>query len=347
MIKQGLGLAAVIAAVVSSSVWADEVILHDGSRLVGEVTQLVGGSVTVDTGFAGTVTVDASLIKGIVTDQPRSVQLPSGDRAVGKLGYTAAEGQTVMSEPVGAVSIDLTQVDAIWAVGAMHPEVLAAMPKWFGSLEFGLDGQTGNSERLAINGRAEIHRDTPDDRMMIYAQGHSSRENGEDTVKEILGGITLEVDIDEDWFIFARSELEHDKLEALDLRASVTGGIGYFVIQEADQELKLRAGLGFMHESFDTSENKTNDFAIGELGLDYLLRVAPWLLFTHHTTYYPTFDDVSEFRIVMENAVAIPLTPSEDWRLRIGLRNNYDAMPEPGIKRLDTYYFMNIVWGWQ
>jgi hypothetical protein len=49
----------------------------------------------------------------------------------------------------------------------------------------------------------------------------------------------------------------------------------------------------------------------------------------------------------MENAAEIPLTKDKDWRLRVGVRNNYDGLPEPDIKRLDTYYFLNIAWAWQ
>ncbi len=324
--------------------WGDEVVLQDGSRLIGTVTQVIDGSVTIETDFAGTITVDKSLVKGIRTDEPKSVQLPSGDRAIGKLDYSRS-GQKVTTDTVGDISIDLNQVDAVWAAGQPHPAMLAQLPKWYGSLELGLDGQTGNSERIAINGRAEVHRDTPTDRMMIYAQGRSSRENGEDTVKEVLGGISLEIDLDDDWFVFAKSELEFDKLEDLDLRATVTGGVGYFAIREPGHELKLRAGLGFQHESFSTGES--NDFAIGELGLDYLLEIAPWLLYTLHATYYPTFEDIADYRVVLENAVAIPLSPKEDWRLRIGMRNDYDSMTKGDTEHLDTYYFMNIVWAWQ
>ena len=346
----GLVVLAVITLAIGSDTWADEVILKDGSRVIGTVKQLVDGSVTVETGFAGQITIDSSLIQGIVTEEPRSIQLPTGDRAIGNLDYDSSAGQRVSTATVGDVSIDLTRVDAIWAEGEENPAVVALLPKWYGHVEFGIDGETGNSERKSFNGRAEVHRDTPDDRMMIYAQGRASRENGEDTVKEILGGVSLEIDVDEDWFVFAKSELEFDKLEHLDLRATVTGGLGYFAIREPGHELKLRAGLGYQHESFSDEaglEDDTNNFAVAELGLDYLLEVAPWLLYTLHATYFPTFEDVADYRIVVENAAEIPLNRDKDWRLRIGMKNNFDSITESDAEHLDTYYFMNLVWAWQ
>ena len=338
----------VTAAAFTGTAQADQVVLQDGSVLTGTVKQVFDGKLVIETGFAGELTLDLDQVKGITTQEPVAVQLPSGDQAVGPMEYSSTAGQNVSTSSLGDVQVDLSTAGAIWEanqdspmVKALKAETEAAQPKWYATIELGLDGQTGNTERLAINGRGEIHRDTQNDRMMIYAQGQSSRENGEDTVKEVLGGISLEIDLNDRWFAFAKSELEYDKTENLDLRASVTGGVGYFVIRKPGHELKLRAGLGFMHESlFDvertsrnpapppatitTLEEDTNDFAIAELGLDYLIEIAPWLLYTHHTTYFPTFDDIGDYRIVMENAAEIPLTEDDDWRLRMGMRNNYD-----------------------
>ena len=53
---------------------------------------------------------------------------------------------------------------------------------------------------------------------------------------------------------------------------------------------------------------------------------------------------MSDHRLAVENAGEIPLTDEEDWKLRLGVRNQYDSMPVGGAERLDTYYFANIVW---
>ncbi len=331
---------------------ADEVILKDGSRLVGQFKELNGNKAVLETGFSTPLEIDVAKIQGISSDQPMTVQLASGDRAVGTLNYTPEHGQRVAARTMGQVAIDFENVSAIWAAGQEAPEVVdlrAQLKKmqnpWSAKLHLGVDGQSGNTDRVAVNGRAEIHRKTDADRLLIYAQGRSSRENGEDTVKEVLGGISLEVDVDEKWFAFGKTELEFDKFENLDLRARISGGVGYFVTRLPEEEFRLHAGIGFQHESFDSGAS--DDQAVADLGWDYRKDVAPWLQFTHSTTVFPAFEDIGDFRIVMENAAEIPLDSEHDWKLRLGLRNDYDAMPEPGIKRLDTYYFVNVVMEWQ
>lgn len=344
----------VVAAVLACSpaLLADEIFLHDGSRLVGQVTEMSDQKVSIETEFVGQIEIDVSKIRGIVTESPMSVELESGDRTIGKLIYSPDGGQKVMGQAHGIVDINMKQVSAVWAPGDDSPEMkkmkdaLAKQQKpWSTNLQFGIDGQSGNTDRVAINGRMEVHRTTDEDRLMIYAQGRSSRENGEDTVKEILGGLNLEVDIDKKRFWFARTELEFDKFENLDLRTSISGGVGHFVTQKPNETFKVRAGVGFTHESFDSGNS--DDQAVADLGWDYRKELSPTLVFTHSTTIFPTFEDINDFRAVMENAFEIPLSQEKNWNLKLGVRNNYDAMPEKGVERLDTYYYANIGLDWQ
>ena len=214
---------------------------------------------------------------------------------------------------------------------------------WKARFELGLNGDTGNNERFATRGRIEAKRETAHERLIIYVQGQYAKENGESTANEIFGGTRLEVDLDERWFVFGHVQLEKDEFEDLELRATATGGIGYFFIREADHELKGRAGIGFEHESFDSGEDERD--IVAELGYDYRIDFNEWLRFTHSLTYYPALGDpLSDYRLVAETAGEVPLSKEEPWKLRLGMRNEYDGDPQPGIDYLDTSYFLNLVY---
>lgn len=343
-------LAALIVGLMVGVCDADEVILRDGSRLIGQVKSIDNGKLVIQTGFAGELTVDVGQVVGVTTDSDKVIQLESGDRAVGPMTFDEGHGQSVHAEDVGQVSTPLDRVTAVWEPGEHSPEQRAAAklaeeaePKWTGQLEVGLDGQSGNTEKLGFFGRAEAKRTTPTERTLFFLQGRYSEENSVRSINEIMGGMNMEVDVSDERFVFGRVRLEFDEFENLDMRAKVSGGLGHFFIREDGEELKGRAGIGYQNESF--MNGTTEDQAIGELGVDYVKEVAPWLEFTHSTTYYPTFDQLSDFRIAMENAAEFPLVAGPDWRLRVGLRHEYDAMPQGGIDRLDTYYFINMLLG--
>ena len=323
---------------------ADEVLLNDGSTLIGQVQVWTEGKAVLQTDFNDHLEIDATKIRGITTDAPRSVQLLSGDRAVGTLNFTPEGGQTINAEALGNIGFELDRVSAIWAAGEESPDVVALRNKlaniWSANIQLGINGQTGNTEQLAINGSAEIKRTTDTDRLTLYGKGRFSKENGQDTVKEVIGGISLEVDINEKWFTFVTTEMEFDKFENIDLRATVSGGLGYYAIREADEDLKFRAGIGFQHESFNTGTS--TEEAVANLGWDYRKEVSPWCLFTHSVSIFPKFEDLNDFRMVMDNALEFPLNGDKDWSLKVGMTNNYDAMPQMGIRRLDTFYYFNI-----
>lgn len=328
-------------------VMADEVILTDGTRLIGQMQKLYEGKLTIKTELVGDLDIDVAKVQGVSTETPLTVQMKTGERAIGTLEYTPQTGQRILAEVPGTMALKLSDVTAAWPPDQVSPEVAEfqqrlakAESPWSLRLEGGVDGQTGNTERVALNGRAEVRRTTERERLLLYSQVRFAHENHEDTVREVIGGVNLEADINKKWFGFAKLELEYDKFENLDMRTTATAGLGYFAIREPDRELKFRGGVGYQHESF--RDGGSDDQAIAELGMDYRRKLAPWLLFNHSTTYYPTFDDIGDYRIVMENAGEIPLGTGTKWKLKLGLRNHYNSEPEAGIERLDTYYFANV-----
>lgn len=222
------------------------------------------------------------------------------------------------------------------------PADTAPPTKWSSRFELGLDGAAGNTDRLAIRGRIEAKRTAPSDRLLLYLQGNYAKQNSARSANEIIGGADLEVDLTPKLFVFGKTSLEYDEFEDLDLRALATGGFGYFWIREKDQTLKTRGGIGYKHESFMSGPK--DDTGVLELGFDYMKQITPWLTYNHATTYYPTLSELSDFRLTVENAAEFPITTDKAWKFKVGVRNNYDAQPEPGVKKLDTLYFANLVW---
>lgn len=332
----------VLAAIfVCSPAIADEVHLLDGSKLIGAVTRIAGGKVTIKTDFAGAITVDTAKIKGISTTAPANFQLDTGDTVVATLEYDPATGaQSVRGDVVGARPVELKQVASAWPRGEEDPAIVAARPKWKIRLDAGINGQSGNSEIINANGALNIRREAPADRLSLYLTARYTRDNGRRTTNEIIAGALQEFDLNERLFWYLKGELEHDEFENLDLRATATTGFGYFLIREKETELKIRGGLGYQHEAFD--DGSVDDQIIAEAGLDFRKDFAWWLQYIHSTTVQPSLENLDDLRIVMSNALEIPLVSDKSWKLKLGVKHQYDAQPEPGVERLDTFYFANI-----
>jgi len=358
---------------------ADTVHLTDGSQVKGTIESLSDGVLVMETNFAGTLQVKRSKVAGVSADRALAVILNTGDRLVGKPRYSPKQGQRVVSDAVGKVTLEQARIVALAEpddspaatqpaqkrvdeLKKQHQQELEQVKEekqkridaltekqapyedpWTLRFQLGLNGSTGNNERLSFDGRVDATQEFPDQRLNLFSEGHFAKDDGERSQNEVRGGANLEVDISKKTFIFGKGTLEFDEFEDLDLRSTVTTGLGYFFWEEEDHVFKGRVGAGYQHESFD--DGTSADEGLLEIGYDYRYDFQDDLRFTHALTYFPTFDDpLGNYRLQVETAGEVPITSKEAWKLRLGVRNEYDADPQPGVENLDTFYFLNLVY---
>lgn len=334
---------------------ADVVTLADGSRLIGKIHGMMDGRLTLETQFAGTIEIDAELVQEIHVDEPVNVGMDTGDRLVGSIEWRPELNVAVVQTQLGGIPVEVAHVQAIWPVGGKSPEMLQIekereefearleklRPKWTFTAEVGLTKKNGNTESLEARGGLELKRKTEREELRFYLTGNYAEQDDVRDESEVILGAYYETLIDTRWFAYARSELEYDEFENLELRAHAAGGLGYYWIKEEWHELKNRVGLGIRHESY-LDDTPSDTFGQLDLGVDYRLDILEWLRFTYSLTYTPGFDSIGNYRLDSDGAFLIPLAKNDQWKLKFGIRNEYDSRPAPGVKRLDTTYYANI-----
>ena len=349
-----VALVAVLALHVAAAS-ADVVTLVDGSRMVGVIESLAGGKLLLKTEYAGTIELDAAQLATIETESTVNVALTSGDQLVGRIEWSEADNHPIVQTGVGPVPITVDRIAAIWPEEGKSPEVLAMeeqltkaeadfeaqKAKWSAIFEAGLFFTEGNSNVFRVHGRAEAIRKSAKDLLKFYVSAEYSEEDDVRSTSEVKGGGYYEYLFTERFFGFGRFDLEYDEFENLDLRASFGVGAGYYWIKKEDHELKTRAGIGYLHESY--MDGTSRDTAQAEVGLDYRIDITPWLRFTSGNTWYPTFKSIRDYRLVSDNAFLIPLGDSDIWKLKLGALYEYDSIPNPGFERLDQTYMASIV----
>jgi len=334
---------------------ADVVMLSDGTRLVGRIESMNEERLIVHTTFAGRVKIDPALVTSVQTDETVHVALTSGDRLVGPM-ETTPDGQTAMVHTqMGGIPIEMQKVVAIWPPGGRSPEQRAAekeiaevqkdaearIGKWSATLEAGLFYTEGNSEQFNARGRLDVARKSSVDELRFWAGGEFAEQSDIRNTAEARAGAYYEHLIGDKWFLYGSNEAEFDEFENLDLRYTLTVGAGYYWWKQEKKELKTRAGASFLHESF--MDGFTRDSAQGELAVDLRWDLNSWLQVVHNTTWYPTFEELRDYRLVSDSAFLLPLASSDIWKLKLGARYEYDPIPNPGFERLDQTYYANVV----
>ncbi len=334
-----------------SRVSADAVYTSDGSKLVGRIERLSGGTLVILTEVAGRLELDAGMITALTVDQPLTVEFASGDRLVGTIECSQDQSTSVIHSALGDLPVTPAEISAIWPVGGESPEVvalkaeaeqarIALTPKWTTTLQAGGSSTEGNTDTLQVNGRLDVKRKTKDELLHFYLTAKYYENNDKRTTNEYRGGVMFENALTDKWYWYTRTELEFDEFEALDLRATAAAGAGYYWLKKEEHELKTRLGLGYRHEAYDTG--RIEDQAIIDLGLDYRFELAPWVQFTQSTTYSPDFQEFNNYRLDADTALVFPFKDPR-VKLKVGMSHEYNSRPQSGFERLDTTYYANVI----
>ncbi len=345
--------ALLIALLMTTGLRADTVLTMDGSELHGVVKEFTAGKLVIDTEFAGEITIDGAKVKSVKTDRRVNVNLSSGDRLVGTIEWTEGPEKPVINTAMGPISIHAGDITAMWDEGAEDPavvairtkmetEIEAAKPHWSATLEAGGVMKEGNTETLDARGRFDVRRKTPDELLHFYLAADYSEQDDRRSTNEYLGGLRFEASINERWYWYTRIELEYDEFEDLDLRSTAAAGGGYYWLKKPEHELKTSVGPGYRHEAY--TSGLTTDSAVVDLGLNYRVDLAPWVQFTHDTTYAPAVEEFDDYRLRLESALLLPFAGTDAVKLKLGIKNEYNSRPVGGLDRLDNTYYANIVW---
>jgi putative salt-induced outer membrane protein YdiY len=280
-------------------------------------------------------------VTGLVTEEAKGVALDDEEPRVEQL-VVEGDQQLLLNADGSKESISTSTVLLIWPADEKMP---APTRLWTGRLELGLTGTDGNSDRFTFVGRSEGVRDAEATRLRLFALGFYAEDEGVRSQNEFKGGGRYEWKFSDLWSAYTSAELEHDEFEALDLRSTIVFGIGYQALKSPRQMLMTRLGLGYQYETFDVAEDK--DEAILDLGYEYELKIKKWAKLRQDTTYHSALENpVRGYRIIANSSAEIPLASNDAWKLRLGVKHEYDDAPLPGIDRLDTTYFLNLAYDW-
>jgi putative salt-induced outer membrane protein len=332
--------AAMVVSLACVSAFADEVHLLDGSLVRGAITSVKDGVLVVKTDFAGEIRIPLDKIAGVSTDAEQTITLKGGGTYTGRLHYVDGKQQVLQKD-----AAEPLEIPSLGEVVPLPPPGAPPVPaNWTGRAELMLNGSSGNSDRINASAGVSAMRAGIIDRLTLYLRGQYEESNGDRSKNEVLGGVRYERDLSPRLFAYTRLELEYDEFENLDLRSTVGGGLGYFLIRNPRQDFKMRGGLAYQHEEF--GDGSSDDKPLAEAGYDYRLDIRQWLRFNSTLTYFVDPTDVDDWRATAENAAELPITPTQGWKLRLGFRNEIDSDPLPDIDSLDTTYYMGLVYNW-
>jgi putative salt-induced outer membrane protein YdiY len=330
--------------------YADRVITNDGAQLVGDITLIDQGVIHLKTTYAGGIEIKQEFVTSFETDSPLFIRLASGTTMAGRVKSTGNGKLKIQSED-GILETEMNRLTASWAPTAEDPEIVrlrekeeAIRRKWKyrGSLD--LLGKSGNSEEFSLGAKIEAKLKSPNDELALFAEYEQREKEGDMTADRLAGGISYESFFSEVYGWYVRTELEKDAIDEIDLRSTSALGMSYRLINNDHQTLVARTGLGYRYTAYDSTKANDSSPTI-DFGLAHTYRFKDDIFMENKLTYVPSINDFSDYLMVHDSGIEIPVGNRNQWKIRMGIKNEYESQPSAD-KNLDTTYYSKMIYSW-
>ncbi len=258
---------------------------------------------------------------------------PPGSGAGGEgAGNGGASGEEVVIEESDIV-IEETGYVSVFSTEYWDP--------WEGSIEFGLNGTSGNSDTLSIKaaGNAKFEDEW---RKHTFSITHvNTQQDGVNTAENTIGDIRGEWKFPPGpWSLYVHEMTELDEFKNFDARVAIDAGVGYAILNNDYTKLSTRAGGSTSREFGGSDDEWVPELAFG---LDWRWNLSKTSKINVTVDYFPEIGDFENYR--MNTKADWETVLNADWgmSMKLGIFNRYDSTPN-GAKPNDLNYSVTLLW---
>lgn len=322
-----------------SALAADEIVLKNGSRILGTVTGVRDGVVTVDTEFAGTLKIQQDQVASLTASEPIVLKLADG--TVVEEPALRVEDETLLLASAGAPAATYPLQEL--AVSNPQPWELDMGYRWTGLASLALEMQRGNTDTDELDYSLESVWRSLQDRYTVRVNGENDEANEVKNAQNwtALGKYDRFLEGPLYWGVNASAE--HDKFADLDLRYYVGPYIGRQFHERPLLTLSAEVGGVYVNEDYIVAEDQ--DYLGMNWSVDassnYISDVSK--LYLKHTGIW-NLDQLEDVILDLTLGLSFPLMFNIEGAAEILLE--YDSGLPPEVDKMDQTYRFRVGYSW-
>ncbi|WP_321552843.1 DUF481 domain-containing protein [Denitrificimonas halotolerans] len=252
----------VLSLLFSHCSYADTVWLKNGDRLSGRIVLLSGGTLLLETDYAGTITLNIEKVATLKSEQQLLVQLDTFNTEKSKALRPAPEGSVTLvngGEPKTLVLTDIKQL--------MAPRPIIEDLRWKGNINLSADykRKESSSDDYNLNVSSELRHGLW--RHDLDTEYDYETKNGAKKTESFEASYALDRFITERWFWKNKAKYLNDHIEELRRQYVYGTGPGF---QFWDNELGALALSSLVnHNKFKFNSGEQQSFNSGILSWNY------------------------------------------------------------------------------
>jgi len=315
-----------VCAVAAALLWVpslaaqktDTVVLRNGDRITGEIKNLQRNTLSYSTDDMGTLSVEWDKVVRLTSRRNFEVEVMSGRRYYGVLA-PASEPEYLVVETTGFTDT----LPRVYVV-RLHPLGASFISRIDGHIDVGFTFQRANDIlQLSVAAAAE-HRTQRWRNYVELSTYFQDQADVEGSSRNSASFATQRLYASR-WSGLGSASLEQNEELELDLRTSVAGGVGRFLLQNNYTMLLVAAGLTYTHENFAASDGSNNLEALFTGQFDYFRRDSPKSDVRVTLTAFPSLTNFGRVRLDFDARVSHELV--KDFTIALTFFDTFDSRP--------------------
>jgi len=334
-----IALLSTLIFTLSSASWASVVLLKNGDRISGEITDNGTDAIKIKTEATGEITINKGLVDTVLTDDEAEAKKEADKKA-----QADAQQQAIDAAKAQAIAETKAQDQAAAAAQAAPAVVPAPAPKaWVSTVNAGYNTTNGNTKTVGATFEEKTTYTHGKNVYDIKSFMEYDASHGRMSTQKAYGKIENDFTLGgpgSKWFNTRSLEVDHDKFAFVSYRILPQIGIGYWFWKGDDANFETDDGIGYEYTHYNTPNTKPTGNMADILHL-YIDKTVFWKIkLSQDLTFYPNLAFGSEYRFRSESDVVTPVTDALAWK--IGFIDEYNTTPSGNAKKNDTSLMTSI-----
>ena len=319
---------------------ADELLMKNGSRLIGKLVSASESEVIFDTPFAGQLKVQQANIVSVVADHKVTLMMKDGTVYRDKQIVKRDQRMLVMAARQQPVVFDVADMALInpepWRIGDGY--------KWFGQVNSALAMERGNTDTDELDIDFESIWRSLEDRYTLRGAWELDEANGVENkdASKLRGKYDRFRARKPDDYVGFQLALEQDKFADLNLRTTVGPYLGRQYFDTPLLAMHAELGLVFVEE--DYNEAPTDDY----WGSNWEVRLSTDII--PDTEFYVHADGIINFshleRQLVNTTIGIGLPIVYGLTAGAEIKYEYNGGAVQDVDKLDETYQLRFGYSW-
>jgi hypothetical protein len=319
---------------------ADQLIMKNGSVLIGKLISAEEGHVVFETPFSGETEIKAENIERFRTHSPVTLMLADGSIYKNKLVDATEEGTVARAEGEPPI---LFQPEEIKYVNP-HPWKLGEGYKWFGDVNISVKQERGNTDTGETDSDFNSIWRSLEDRYTLFGLYEYDEANGDKNKNtwSTRGKYDRFRQESADDYYGMQVAFKYDEAADLDLRTTFGPYIGRQFYSSKVLTLAGELGLVYVDEQFEVKED--NDFWGGSWEVEMTSDFIPHVDFYINQNGILNSEDIDG--VIVNTTVGLSVPVIYGIKTSLEARYEYDGGAADDIDTLDSTYRFKLGYSW-